>query len=394
MKKCKLKDLIEVTRGASLAGEFYSTEGELVRLTLGNFDYENGGFKINTSKDDIYFTGEVKDEFILNEGDIITPLTEQAIGLLGTTAKIPESGKYIQSQDVALVKCNEEIDPAYCYYLLPSNIVKKQLSAGAQQTSIRHTSPDKIKDCWVYILEKEDQKKVASFLDIIENKISINREMNVTLDKMAKQLYDYWFVQFDFPNKEGNPYKTSGGKMVYNEYLKREIPEGWRVLQAGEICNIKTGKEDANFATPDGKYPFFTCSRSTSFCDTPAFDAKAILLAGNGDLNVKHYTGKFNAYQRTYVIEPKDSLYWGALYQSTLNFLDVLKRRSNGAIIKFITIGDVNGLTVFEQPDKQIYERLNRIFDQIEHNELEILRLTALKNHLSPLLLNGQIKIN
>ena len=149
-----------------------------------------------------------------------------------------------------------------------------------------------------------------------------------------------------------------------------------------------------NFANPDGKYPFFTCSRSTSFCDTPAFDAKAILLAGNGDLNVKHYTGKFNAYQRTYVIEPKDSLYWGALYQSTLNFLDVLKRRSNGAIIKFITIGDVNGLTVFEQPDKQIYERLNRIFDQIEHNELEILRLTALKNHLSPLLLNGQIKIN
>ena len=94
------------------------------------------------------------------------------------------------------------------------------------------------------------------------------------------------------------------------------------------------------------------------------------------------------------MIEPKDSLYWGALYQSTLNFLDVLKRRSNGAIIKFITIGDVNGLTVFEQPDKQIYERLNRIFDQIEHNELEILRLTALKNHLSPLLLNGQIKIN
>lgn len=394
MRKCKLKELIEVTRGTSLAGEYYSTEGKLIRLTLGNFDYENGGFKINTSKDDIYFIGDIKEEYILNEGDIITPLTEQAIGLLGTTAKIPESGKYIQSQDVALITCNEDIEPAYCYYLLPSDIVKKQLSAGAQQTSIRHTSPDKIKDCWVYILDKDDQKKVARFLDIIEEKISLNRRMNATLDQMAKQLYDYWFVQFDFPDKEGKPYKSSGGKMVYNNILKREIPEGWEVLFAGDICNIKTGKEDANFATANGAYPFFTCSRSISYCDTPAFDAKAILLAGNGDLNVKHYTGKFNAYQRTYVIEPKESMYWGALYQSTLSFLDVLKKRSNGAIIKFITIGDVNGLTIFKQPNKSIYKQLNLTFEQIEHNESEILRLTALKKFLLPLLMNGQVKFS
>ena len=104
MTKYKLSELVEVTRGASLSGQFYAEEGKLVRLTLGNFNMNGGGFKENTSKTDLYFTGTVRDEFILNKGDIITPLTEQSLGLLGTTARIPESGKYVQSQDVALGK--------------------------------------------------------------------------------------------------------------------------------------------------------------------------------------------------------------------------------------------------------------------------------------------------
>lgn len=182
MKKYKLGELLDVTRGASLSGEFYSTEGDLVRLTLGNFDYQNGGFKENTSKEDIFFTGEVKPQFVLNDGDIITPLTEQTQGLIGSTARIPKSGVYIQSQDVALVKCNEELlDPDYCYYLLPSQTVKKQLSAGAQQTKIRHTSPDKIKDVTVFIPELKDQKRIGKLLSTIDSQIdnltAINRNL-------------------------------------------------------------------------------------------------------------------------------------------------------------------------------------------------------------------------
>ena len=78
LKRYKLGDLVEVSRGTSLAGEYYATEGELIRLTLGNFDYQRGGFKHNTSKDNIYFSGKVKDEYILNEGDIITDMNPES----------------------------------------------------------------------------------------------------------------------------------------------------------------------------------------------------------------------------------------------------------------------------------------------------------------------------
>ena len=182
LKKCLLGELIAVTRGASLSGNYYSTKGEYIRLTCGNFDYRNNCFKDNTSKDNLFYTGEFKEEFLLEKGDIITPLTEQAMGLLGTTARIPESGKYIQSQDIALVKCKVgKIDPTFCYYLISSRLVRNQLSVAAQQTKIRHTSPDKIKACTVWIPELDDQKAIGRLLASLDEKIQLNKRINDNL---------------------------------------------------------------------------------------------------------------------------------------------------------------------------------------------------------------------
>ena len=236
LKRYKLGDLIEVTRGQSLAGEFYAEEGKYIRLTLGNFDYANGGFKPNTTKTNLYYTGPIKEQFILEEGDIITPLTEQTPGLLGSTARIPVSGTYIQSQDVALVRCKDGmLDPAFCYYLLPSSSVTKQLAAGAQQTKIRHTSPDKIKDVVVDIPDISEQRQIGQLLDAITHKIELNRSINQNLEALAKQLYDYWFVQFDFPDENGRPYKSSGGKMVWYDGLKKYIPNYWNVSKLSDL---------------------------------------------------------------------------------------------------------------------------------------------------------------
>ena len=188
LQKYKLGELLDVKRGASLAGEYYATSGKYIRLTCGNFDYKNNSFKLNTSKDDLYYTGPVRDEFIMKRGDIITPLTEQAIGLLGSTAIIPEDNKYIQSQDVAKIICKESVlHPMYAFYLISSETVKSQLSAAAQQTKIRHTSPDKIKDCVVWLPGLEEQKRIASILSALDNKIALNRAINQNLRARREQ---------------------------------------------------------------------------------------------------------------------------------------------------------------------------------------------------------------
>ena len=394
MTKYKLGELVEVTRGASLSGQFYAEEGKLIRLTLGNFNMNGGGFKENTSKTDLYFTGTVRDEFILNKGDIITPLTEQSLGLLGTTARIPESGKYIQSQDVALVRCKKGLlDPNFCYYLISSSIVRQQLSAAAQQTKIRHTSPEKIKDCTVWVPDFDVQKNIGRILTDIDNKIAINRQINDNLEAMAKQLYDYWFVQFDFPNEEGKPYKSSGGAMVWNDVVKQFIPQSWRVCKVKDMLPVITGKQDANFATKNGKYKFFTCSQEASNCDIAEFEGSAVLIAGNGDFNVKHYTGSFNAYQRTYVLVPPTKFY-AVIFMATSMLLEQFKKNSNGSIIKFITKGDVENIVFFDCGEDALYNRLNNLFFMIEQNNNEIEFLTKQRNELLPLLMNGQASIN
>ena len=173
-----LGDFLDIKRGPGLPSEFYSEKGNLIRLTLGNFNYPNGGFKQNDSKDNIFYVGNVKKEFILKKGDLITPLTEQTEGLLGETAWIPEDNKYIQNGDIGLViPIEEKMNKKYCYYLLSSPLIKKQLSAGAQQTKIRHTSPEKIKKCIAPIPCIETQIKIGNNLSSIDDQIMRNNVM-------------------------------------------------------------------------------------------------------------------------------------------------------------------------------------------------------------------------
>ena len=181
--------------------------------------------------------------------------------------------------------------------------------------------------------------------------------------------------------------------MVWNEKLKREIPEGWNLIFAKDICPIITGKEDANFSTVYGQYPFFTCAKENLNCDTYAFDGSSILIAGNGDFNVKHYTGKFNAYQRTYVLIPKLE-YYACLFFAASSKIRQFKDNSNGSIVKFITKGDIEDIELLESKNSHLYSTLNSLLFSIEQNNQEVVELTKLRDSLLPLLMNGQVSIN
>lgn len=393
MKKYKLGELMEVTRGMSLGGEFYSTKGELMRLTLGNFDYKNNCFKDDKSKDNLFFTGAVKPEFILKKGDIITPLTEQAIGLLGSTAKIPCDGKYIQSQDVALIKCNEKLNPNFAFYLIPSKLVRNQLSAAAQQTKIRHTSPDKIKDCTVWIPEYSLQEKIGNFLSSIDKKISLNSRINAKLEQMAKRLYDYWFVQFDFPNDEGKPYKSSGGKMTYNAELKREIPVGWGVKSFSDFFELGNGKDYRHLQS--GKIPVYGSGGFMCGITDFLFNGESILFPRKGTLNnIMYKNEKFWTVDTMFYSKMK--IQHSAIYvYYTAKQFD-FSSLNTGTGVPSMTSVIIKGLPIIQPPQK-IIDNFDCIvqsyYKKIHKNEQESAKLIVLRDKLLPLLMNGQVEV-
>ena len=412
LKKYKLGELLDITRGASLSGEFYSTEGEYIRLTCGNFDYQNNCFKENKSKDNLYYVGNFRSEFLMEEGDIITPLTEQAIGLLGSTAIIPESGKYIQSQDVAKIVCKEDmLDKDFAFYLISSTLVKQQLSAAAQQTKIRHTSPDKIKDCIVWIPGISEQKRIGKLLRSIDRKIEINRAINQNLEAMAKQLYDYWFVQFDFPNEEGKPYKSSGGLMTWNDLLKREIPATWNVVNIFDAVNVRYG------------FPFATENFTEEATSTPIVRIRDILegtisaysleetdekyklqegdllvgMDGNFHMNYWHdNTAYLN--QRCVRFRMKDDSTISAIqtYYNIQPYIKAKETNAKGSTVGHLSDKDLKELYVIEpQNTNKFHPRVffDSMLTQMVKNKQQILELTKQRDELLPLLMNGQITI-
>ena len=399
VKKYKLGDLLDVKRGTSLSGEYYSTEGEYVRLTCGNFDYTNNSFKENTSKDNIFYTGNVREEFIMQKGDIITPLTEQAIGLLGSTAIIPESNKYIQSQDVAKIICNETLlYPLYAFYLISSEIVKKQLSAAAQQTKIRHTSPDKIKDCIVWIPELPEQTRIASVLSALDKKIALNRQINQNLEALARQLYDYWFVQFDFPDANGKPYKSSGGKMVYNPILKREIPEGWEVKEIGAILDkVKSSmKLTTNEFSANGKYPIIDQATDTYYAgftdrEDAVLDQYPAVVFGDHSCAVKYVNFPFvRGADGTQVMISKES----RISTEYLYFAVKDVKIGKGYARHYSFLKSSLIIVPSQAVALKFREKADNLLNQITHRREEILSLTKQRDELLPLLMNGQVNFD
>ena len=399
----------------SLPGEFYSTEGEYIRLTCGNFDYVNNSFKENKSKDDLYYVGKIKPEFIMEKGDIITPLTEQAIGLLGSTAIIPESGKYIQSQDVAKVTCKKGmIDHDFAYYLIPSKCVKEQLSAAAQQTKIRHTSPDAIKACKVFVPPLSEQKKIASVLSALDDKIALNKKMNQKLEAIAKRLYDYWFVQYDFPDKNGHPYKTTGGPMTYNPTLKREIPAGWEVKR---ICDIASFEKESVCPSdnPNIEYKHFSI---------PGYDecGSYVLETGESILSDKFkvsetdiLVSKLNPWTSRViwgetqenqicstefvVMKLRELKEKGFLYSLVKqpSFIDYCTRGSSGTSHSHRRVNPEYMMDYIFAYDKNTVQNFSAIVSRYAHmmmkNLRENRRLTTLRDKLLPLLMNGQVEV-
>lgn len=390
--KYKLGDLLSIKHGYPFKGEYFADKGDMIILTPANF-YEEGGFKYTPGKEKFYI-GEFSEEYLCKKGDLVVAMTQQAEGLLGSTAFVPEDNKFLHNQRIGLISTNSNLlIPEYADYLMRTKSVRKQIRGSASGTKVKHTSPEKIYDVDVDIPDIGVQKKISDVLKAIENNVSINNSIISDYDEMIKLLYNYWFLQFDFPNSDGKPYKSSGGEMRWDKEIQLEIPINWKVKHVSDYVDVVTGKEDANHATEDGHYPFFTCSNDVLKCDDYKFNGNAVLIAGNGDFNVKYYEGKFNAYQRTYVLISKDKKYTGIMYQAALRTINRFKNGSNGSIVKFITKGDVEDIVLLIPDDDKLLDIFNEVLNVGEKIKSENKELLSLKNFLLPMLINGQISV-
>lgn len=280
--------------------------------------------------------------------------------------------------------------PKYIYYLL-KHILKVD---GKDKSTVPSVDRNVLHMMMVsYQKDKNYQQKIVEVLSKIDDKIQNNIRINDTLNQQIKLIYNYWFIQFDYPDKDGKPYKSSGGELVWNDQLKKEIPKDWQYKKVSDLLNVITGKEDANFATKSGEYKFFTCSQNTLLCDNYAFEGRAVLIAGNGDFNVKHYKGKFNAYQRTYILIPREEKYHALIYMVANGKINSFKKGSNGSIVKFITKDDVASLLIPICSNNTLYDELNLFIDKIELLENENEELAKIRDWLLPMLMNGQVTV-
>lgn len=299
------------------------------------------------------------------------------------------------SNDILVFRAKEKNNSDFLHYVLFQDAFFDFMMCGAKGTKMPRGDKSQIMRFLVPDVSSSTQPKIAQILSTLDRKIALNQQINHQLEKMAKTLYDYWFVQFDFPDENGKPYKSSGGEMIWCEELKREVPKGWVYIKIKDIIELKTGKEDANFATENGKYPFFTCSEQISKCDEFAFDERTILLAGNGSFSVKKFQGKFNAYQRTYIITPKLENLYMPIYFLIKDNVKKFTSGSRGSIIKFITKGDIENLqiTIPKNKDVNFAKTLLTIFEQQMNLEKETHTLTEYRDFLLPMLMNSQVEI-
>lgn len=394
----KIKDtdlrVIDGDRGVNYPkkSEFYMSGHCLFldasNVTKSGFDFFEPQF-ISKERDDLLGKGKLK------RHDIVLT-TRGTIGNFGYYSdSIPYDNMRINS-GMLIIRNSQDFNTKYLYQLLKSNFIKSQISnitTGSSQPQLTKTI---VQELSLIKPSKETQESIAKVLFGLDDKIALNNRINTQLEQSARLLYDYWFTQFDFPDTKGQPYRTSGGAMQYSQQLKREIPEDWEVKRLSELLPVLTGKQDANFATKDGKYNFFTCGEDILKCDTYEFDGKAVLVAGNGNFNIKLYDGKFNAYQRTYVLIPNERKYYTLIYLAVKNRIRWLTNGSRGSIVKFITKGDLEDILIPLPKNEQfdVFSDLNTISEKVAKNIEENQKLTELRDWLLPMLITGQVKVN
>ncbi|RLM20804.1 restriction endonuclease [Brenneria alni] len=305
-------------------------------------------------------------------------------------------------------------DPKYIYYLLSClgriRTSDKSAVPGVNRNELHEMAVPAINNPVIQI-------KVRTVLEIIDMKININNRINTELEAMAKTLYDYWFVQFDFPDANGKPYKTSGGKMVYNPILKREIPAGWCASNILSLANLLGGGTPKKTKPEywNGSIPFFTPTDSdkniyslntqdsiTDFglknSSTRLFEKNTIFITARGSVGRLALNAVPMAMnQSCYALRAKQGVSFVFLYYLTKELIHHLKIKATGSVFNSIVSSDIEYTNLALPDDIDLIDKyaikIESVFEKIELLTKENHQLTMLRDWLLPMLMNGQVTV-
>lgn len=406
---------LHVKHGFPFKSEYFSDAGRYIVLTPGNF-FEEGGFKRQVGKEKFYL-GEIPKDYLHKKGDLIVAMTEQAAGLLGSCAVVPDDDIYLHNQRLGLITTDQkQLDRSFVYYLFQTKSVREQIRLTSTGSKVKHTSPERIYAVTAPLPKVEVQQKIAAVLSALDAKIDCNNRINAELEAMAKTLYDYWFVQFDFPDTNGKPYKSSGGKMVYNATVKREIPEGWKDSSVLAIADLLGGgtptkkkpeywSGDIPFFTPtdaDGSiFKFSTADYITEKglkgSSTKLFSKHTVFITARGSVGRLVLAGVDMAMnQSCYALRAKAGISHVFLFFLAKELIHHLQVKSSGSVFDSIVSNDIE-LTNLAIPEGATMEKFSAIvepaFEKIAANTKENQQLAQLRDWLLPLLMNGQVTV-
>lgn len=281
------------------------------------------------------------------------------------------------SNDVLVFVPKPNTDKDFLYYVLADDDFFTYSMATSKGTKMPRGDKTSIMQYEVPLIDLQVQKKIASVLKALDEKIKLNNEINNNLEQQAQAIYKAWFVDFS----------AFGGT----------APNDWQTYHLVDFLPVITGKKNANVSSDQGKYPFFSCSQDYAWTDDYSFDGSAILVAGNGDFNVKFYSGKFEAYQRTYVLIPYEPKYTAWLFYAVQYHLSSITSAARGSVIKFITKGNLEDFE-FVAPklplSLPVIYNLDTINRKIAANREENLRLGTLRDTLLPKLMSGELDVS
>jgi type I restriction enzyme, S subunit len=231
-REVSLGEGLKVRHGYAFKGEHFKDHGDLIVLTPGNF-IDGGGFKSKSGAEK-YYDGLVPPGYLLSKGNVVVAMTEQSLGLLGSSATIPSDDRYLHNQRIGLLEIvdPEILDLRFVYHLMNSPDVRRQIQATATGTKVRHTAPERIRAVETRLPPLDVQRTIAAVLDWLDDLIENNRRRVEVLEEMARAIYREWFVHFRYPGR---------GTVELADSALGRIPEGWAIRPFAEVASFANG---------------------------------------------------------------------------------------------------------------------------------------------------------